>query len=434
MTAARFRLSAACLFAILVAGCANQNSIFRQNVARGSDPVIFTVDAKQRHMIVSRTGEGLKVCAEAAPDVFSALSTSAAADLGFGQGGTETQARAQAAIAIAEAAGTIERTQTINLLRESLYRTCERYLGGLIDQDELAIQAGRDWRAMIAVLAIEQLTRTARPPSTILIAGGTTASVSTPSEFASGMSVAKSEQATARRELAALNVAAAETCPTEDGEGKTACEKRKGDATAAKPNAEVRLAQADQDVKDWLTLAQSGGAQSVQSAGTTPAGQSQPGGFQNPGSASDIGQVANVIGGIVSMAMQSDEMRLFCIKRLNKEGLTPGSPLEERCLTLLAAAADVETNQLKAAQEEQSAFVNRTFERFWARVSTTGTTADPSAVQSLVGNYINSQAVLPPPILDRLTALSMATDRATSLQIFRSLPAHHRAALGPEGN
>ncbi len=51
-----------------------------------------------------------RVCAEAAPDVFSALSTSAGADLGFGQSGGQTEAKAKAAIAIAEAAGTIERT------------------------------------------------------------------------------------------------------------------------------------------------------------------------------------------------------------------------------------------------------------------------------------------------------------------------------------
>lgn len=75
-------------------------------------------------------------------------------------------AQARAEVAIAEAASTTERIQTINLLRESMYRTCERYLSGAINHESFVVQAGRDWRAMLAILAIEQLTLTAPPAST----------------------------------------------------------------------------------------------------------------------------------------------------------------------------------------------------------------------------------------------------------------------------
>lgn len=71
------------------------------------------------HCPRSLPGWTWNVYAETAPDVFSALSTSAAADLGLGQG-PDTETRAKAALAIAEAAGTIERTQAINMLRESM--------------------------------------------------------------------------------------------------------------------------------------------------------------------------------------------------------------------------------------------------------------------------------------------------------------------------
>jgi hypothetical protein len=53
----------------------------------------------------------------------------------------------------------IERLQAIRMLRESLYRTCERYLSGAIDRASLAIQAERDFRALTAILAIEALDR-----------------------------------------------------------------------------------------------------------------------------------------------------------------------------------------------------------------------------------------------------------------------------------
>ena len=81
------------------------------------------------------------------------------------------------AAAIAQSGATIERTQTVNLLRESLYRTCERYLSGAISKPTLIVQAARDQRAMVTVLAIEQLTRAIRPAATIISAGPTSATV-----------------------------------------------------------------------------------------------------------------------------------------------------------------------------------------------------------------------------------------------------------------
>ena len=84
---------------------------------------------------------------------------------------TERSAQLRGALSIAQTAATIERTQTINLLRESLFRTCERYLSGGMGPAALAIQAGRDLRAIIAVLAIGNSRATTRPPSTVISAG-----------------------------------------------------------------------------------------------------------------------------------------------------------------------------------------------------------------------------------------------------------------------
>ena len=105
-----------------------------------------------------------RMCAEPAPDVFSIYALAATAQGNIetnpvaGGAPGQTRAGGNFALSSSETASTIERTQTINLMRESMYRTCERYLSGAISAETMQIQAARDQRAMVAILAIEQLT------------------------------------------------------------------------------------------------------------------------------------------------------------------------------------------------------------------------------------------------------------------------------------
>ena len=209
---------------LMTAACANQTTSYRTERIGQNGPAVITQDAKTRNLVMvpemtevigqggtttARTNQW-RICAEAAPDVFSAMSASAAGELGLDTRGSGTQARTQMALAIAEAAGTIERTQTINMLRESMYRTCERYMSGAISQSTFVVQAGRDWRAMIAILAIEQLTRTARPPSTIISGPATSAGLQNSDEATAGLLAAQGRLEAGRT---ALTTAKAMTCP-----------------------------------------------------------------------------------------------------------------------------------------------------------------------------------------------------------------------------
>jgi len=72
----------------------------------------------------------------------------------------------------AENGTTIARTQTINMLRELMFRTCERFLSGGYDDMELSIQAVRDQRLMVSILAIEQLTGAVAPSPVVINANG----------------------------------------------------------------------------------------------------------------------------------------------------------------------------------------------------------------------------------------------------------------------
>lgn len=156
----------------LLSACAEMTSVYHNRAIDAEGSSAITVDSYQRSVIFNRVGDGdMRICAEAAPDTFAALSASLAAQ------GSVVKKEASLASAISQSGATIERTQTINLLRESMYRTCERYMSGAISRETFIVQAARDQRAMVAVLAIEQLTRVAQPKATVISAGGTSASV-----------------------------------------------------------------------------------------------------------------------------------------------------------------------------------------------------------------------------------------------------------------
>jgi hypothetical protein len=332
--------------AALLGGCANQNSIFRRTLADGRNPTVMTADAKQRHLVVVPPygRDSWKVCAEAAPDVFSALSTSAAGNLGFSQNGSQTDAQAKAALAIAEAAGTIERTQTINLLRESMYRTCERYLSGAIDSSAFVVQAGRDWRAMIAILAIEQLTRAARPPATLISAGPTSASVQEESDALRQLSAAQASEDQARTAKQAADQDVAANCATVTDANKAACDAKKVVASDA---ADV-LARATHQRESWEGIAKSYG-QNVGPASTTGAGTVNAGGFGAPSTA-DLATISSAVYQIVHEAFATDETQLFCIQAVDKP---VDSTLRSDCLTYLIDKVRTERASLFASPAVQ---------------------------------------------------------------------------------
>lgn len=162
------RPGATAIFALSLAGCANWSSVYRNQTVvdtfGGRQSIVIT-DAKQRAIHYIQHGSGanakLKLCAEQAPDIFSVLSATASGELAVKP--EQKELAAKAAAALAESGGAIERSQTVNILAMSMYRTCERFLNGEIGGTELSWQAARDQRVMVSVLAIEQLTNMIRP-------------------------------------------------------------------------------------------------------------------------------------------------------------------------------------------------------------------------------------------------------------------------------
>lgn len=163
---------------LLLNGCLSKGDIFNHQSLSGSS--ITTMDARQRSILannvkgINSNPTFLRMCAEPFPDIFTVISSSLSAGLdaeASADQGKIASAKigAQIAQALKESGASIDRSQTVNLLNMSLYRTCERYMNGIIDEKELKIQAFRDQQAMVSILAIEQLTNLARPAPTKII-------------------------------------------------------------------------------------------------------------------------------------------------------------------------------------------------------------------------------------------------------------------------
>ena len=201
-----------CAIALLAgtAACtANHHAVFRQTTLGGSDDRIITVDAKQRSILVAGGGSDSdrRFCAEPSPDVFSVVAQALSAGGSFGQGAdpASVEAALNAAFSSSEQGSSIPRTQTINMLRELMYRTCERYLSGGYDALELSVQAIRDQRLMVSILAIEQLTGAVTPRPVLIGASGNA------SAGASSEAIVRLDEARKARDRAAATYTSAST-------------------------------------------------------------------------------------------------------------------------------------------------------------------------------------------------------------------------------
>ncbi len=333
--------------AVLLSGCAEFNSIYRvrhvtADAAKAQAQVI-TVDAKQRHLLISPelAGKDKSVnwrrCAEAAPDVFSAYAASLAAK-GDKSGG-------QLSLGGSETAATIERTQTVNLLRESMYRTCERFLSGALGKDQFIVQAARDQRSMVAVLAVEQLTGAIRAKPTIISGPATSASIIDGDKVAELVTLYTEEKkaAVAARDTAKGNFDTANAgieCDTNQTRPAATDEGKWNLCIAAKTIREQReldLKVANERLGKILDLA---GKISTQLTASTSAGTNQGDalGSNRPGDLA-LAAIGVSVEKIVALT-GVDEPLMFCIAYLQR----PPAPAEvsttETCLSILRIRAE----------------------------------------------------------------------------------------------
>jgi hypothetical protein len=373
--------------AVLLSGCtANHNTAFRMRNLEGTDPVLFSMDAKQRAIIVSnyqtfvgKNANGVETteltrrfCSEPSPDVFSIMAQSLGAGGSFGKSGdpASIEAAFNLAFSSAEQGSTIPRTQTVNLLRELMFRTCERYVSGGYDETELSIQAVRDQRLMVSILAIESLTGAVAPkPVVIGLAGSAAAGLETAEQSAAEAAAAYSEENGDDTVCDAIDGKEEDELTDAQREKIEPCRKVREQRSAA----QEELGKARASHSELATLLRSGGvmAQTVATQGATS------GGFDQSARAGEITQIAGAVKAIVDRNFSDDtEVMLFCLKALGSgadaEKLQNMIPI---CIEYFknrvgaaSAVAQAETAvQIYRATVEFEAGTAARFDQFWTK-------------------------------------------------------------------
>ena len=162
-----FRIVAAIIFTFLLTGCGgNFYSIFQPFSTRDTS---VSIDAKQRIVVIAKkegapaNGAASMVCAEPSPDALSAMSAAMTAS------GSYREVSANLAASFSETASNIGvRTQTIQLLRDGMYRACEAFMNGATTPAEYAKEQRRYQILMGGLMAIEQLTGVITPKQVVL--------------------------------------------------------------------------------------------------------------------------------------------------------------------------------------------------------------------------------------------------------------------------
>lgn len=242
----------------IATGCANMSSIHHMDKLDTASPNIVSVDSDQRFLVTNLVLNGrepgvtdYRVCAEQFPDTFSTQSGSTSGALSWlpGVGGNEVAT--QASSSFGETAASMSRTQTVNLLRESMYRTCERYLNGAITQEQMDQQASRDAMTMVSILAIEQLTGSITPngvglssESNGLSAGASVQVVEAVSEAKTDFDAAQLRFDIAKTSFDGYELGASESCQSLEAGARAAevanCQAAKTEFTEAKSELEVQ--------------------------------------------------------------------------------------------------------------------------------------------------------------------------------------------------
>lgn len=169
---------------VVVAACAALSAVACAPTIHKKDKIdtpaqAIAVDAKQRFLVTTArpkpangtdtNAELRKICLEPSPDVFSVISATLAANGKYG-----AKASAEFKAAMSEAGATIgTRTETIQLLRDAMYRICELAMNGDMDETVAANLHRSYQKSMVTLAAVAALADASRPSQVALTSRAT---------------------------------------------------------------------------------------------------------------------------------------------------------------------------------------------------------------------------------------------------------------------
>jgi len=158
-----WQVLAGILLAFVFSGCsANWYSVFKDFHVQNPGTKSIVIDAKERAIISTKIDDSEKgkrnavVCAEPSPDALSALGQSLTGSGAFKP--TTKEAEVAMSYAMAESAGQLNRSQTIQALRDGLYRACEGYMNGALTKAQYRRVINKYADATVVLHAVEQIT------------------------------------------------------------------------------------------------------------------------------------------------------------------------------------------------------------------------------------------------------------------------------------
>ena len=375
----------------VAAGCAGLPGGSPHRV--GGDEQVVVLDARERVLHRSAVGELVKtqeksdgtsketvvtrerlrrVCAEPSPDVFSvaALSLGLDGDLSR-QKAADLTLGLKLAASMSEQAASIARSQTINILREVMYRTCERYLSGALEEEEFIIQAHRDQQLIVQVLAIEQLTHAYQAQAIALGANATASSAGVTELGIKTLDNAQNKKTEAQAAAKTAQDKAAKQAPAGNCGDKAEGEKKKlcDEATVAAKTADDATVHYE---AIRAALAKQGSASAAVDGSATRLAESS--GANGAG----IAAVADTVLKIVNRTPSLDEFGLTCVvyyRKLVAQNANPSSQsnaLTEACKALIKSQWDLQ----RAINKEETQLielymgeVRKEAETIWSAIS-----------------------------------------------------------------
>jgi len=260
---------------LLLSSCASWNSIHRSGDLDDDNSSYVSIDAKQRLMITGKRAywDGNKyasepniiICNEPSPDVFSVYTAALGADISKSE-----ELTAALKLTTGESGASIGiRTQSIQLLRDAMYRICEAYLSGALEPTEYFRLLASYQKSMVTLIAIEQLTGAAKPAQVIL-----KASSNLQDNGAASLEAKKTERKAFEEleklndEKASIDARIAKVQEELDNDADKKCSAKQSDldenikqfceefssAIGEKNKLEVKIELAEKEHKDWLKV------------------------------------------------------------------------------------------------------------------------------------------------------------------------------------
>jgi hypothetical protein len=325
------------MLGLMAAGCETL-SLKEFTPADGSAKSAF-VDIKQRAVLVGRPNGAasksadLVFCAEPSPDAISSLASEFAADAKYKDALAATLGFSQQ-----EAASFVGlRTQTIQLLRDGMFRLCEGYLGGALSPSDFAWLSRRYQRNMVALLTIEQLTRVAQIPTIGQVGQGMASASRSAAAIQGDLEELDKDLARLKDEKTKIEAEKAEADKLTDGDEKTKTLKEiKGrlnnNAAATKRVEELRSA-----LFEGLET-----ARGVLVNGSTTV-QVLANNADTRGQVSDA--VAKEIARIAEKVLDQDDLPTLCFQVLDgsRASTAVDAKLKEACYATMASRAQMDS-------------------------------------------------------------------------------------------